>query len=111
MKRLVPFLLVLLGAPAAAFGSSTGAIASARIIRPTATIGLPATATANATLVVSGGSERITLPVTAGQVELALEIGAASSLTVSDTAPAILLVSRTAAPAASRVVSITIHNR
>ena len=109
MKRLVPLLLILLGAPAAVFGSSTGAIASARIIRPTATIGLPATA--NATLVVSRGSERITLPVSADRVELALEIGAASSLAVSDTVGAMLLVSRTSSPAASRVVSITIHNR
>lgn len=107
MKRLVPFLLILLGASTAS-GSSAGAIASARIVRATATVGL--SATANTVLVVSRGAERIHLPVAADRVDLALEIGAASSVTLSDTIGGNLLVSRSPAPAA-HVVNITIHNR
>jgi hypothetical protein len=109
MKRLVPLLLILLGAPAAFAGSSAGAIASARIVRPTATIGLPTAATA--AIVVSSEAGQIHLPVTAGGVDLALEIGAAPAVSVTDNVGGSLLVSRTSSPATARVVTVTIHNR
>ena len=109
MKRLAPLLLILLGAPAAVAETSASAIASARIVRPTATIGLPATG--NASIVISTGAERIHLPVTMSNADLALEIGAPAAATVSDNVGGTLLVSRTSSPKTSRIVTITIHNR
>ena len=108
MKRLAPFLLLLLAAPAALAQSSTGALASARIVRPLATFGLT---TSNGAIELSNGSQRVRIPVSADRVDLAVAIAAPPSVTVSESMGSAVAVSRTSPPTASRVVSITIHNR
>lgn len=109
MKRLAPFLLLLLGAPAALAQSSAGALATARIVRPLARLG--PTATSSTGIELSCGAERLLVPLSAERADLAVEITAPASVNLIQGAGPQVLISRIVSPPASGVVSITIHNR
>ncbi len=108
VKRLV-ILLVLISAPAALAQSSAGALATARILRPLATVGLT---TGGAGIELAVGGQRIHIAVAAENAELAVQIDASRETAITSTLGPALLMTRTYSPSPSRgPVSITIHNR